>query len=452
MTAATVVRLAMAGTGADRLRVLLTAAASALATVTLLVAMTVAAIPDGGAPQYAPVILRDAARGLAVVLLVFAVPVLAFTAQCVRISSPDRDRRLAAVRLAGATPRQATLVAAAETTAAALLGSLAGLAVQLAVRAATRRPGADGLLRWPSDVPVDPVGTTLVVCGVPLLAGALSVVLLRRVVVTPLGVVRRAPAPTPRAWPALVLALGLVLLTVVRPAVDQIAGAGTWQHLVSRAPVMAALLGAATVGVIASTGWFSYTTGRLLRRYGRGPACLLAAGRLTVDPWHAARSGGALLAVLVVGSALVVLRGLEGVEAAARGVAPADVGAAVPFLDLAGLLGRVAVAVAAAGILVALVDGVVARRRPAAALVAAGVPLAVLVRSLAWQLVPLGPPAAAALALGTAVIRSFPRSVPVPVGALTVLAATTTVALLAAVGIAAVVLHTTSRTDELRIP
>ena len=68
-------------------------------------------------------------------LLLLLVPVLAFVGQCARIGALQRERRLAALRLAGATPRQVRRISALETGAAGGLGSLAGVAGFLALRA-----------------------------------------------------------------------------------------------------------------------------------------------------------------------------------------------------------------------------------------------------------------------------------------------------------------------------
>ncbi len=56
--------------------------------------------------------------------LLLVVPVLALTVQALRMGSVARDRRMAALRLAGATPNEVRAVAAAEAARAAALGGL----------------------------------------------------------------------------------------------------------------------------------------------------------------------------------------------------------------------------------------------------------------------------------------------------------------------------------------
>ena len=68
---------------------------------------------------------------LAVVALAILAPVLIFIATATRLSAARREERFAAMRLAGATRRQVSLIAATESTVAAVLGVAAGFGEQL---------------------------------------------------------------------------------------------------------------------------------------------------------------------------------------------------------------------------------------------------------------------------------------------------------------------------------
>lgn len=54
-----------------------------------------------------------------------------------------------------------------------------------------------------------------VALGVPLLTTLLTVVLLRRVAITPFGVLRQSRQQPVRAWPTLLLGLGLASLVSI---------------------------------------------------------------------------------------------------------------------------------------------------------------------------------------------------------------------------------------------
>ncbi|MGH3069915.1 MAG: FtsX-like permease family protein, partial [Streptosporangiaceae bacterium] len=71
---------------------------------------------------------------LSVVALAILAPVLIFIATATRLSAARREQRFAAMRLAGATRRQVSLVAATESTVAAILGVAAGFGVFFGLR------------------------------------------------------------------------------------------------------------------------------------------------------------------------------------------------------------------------------------------------------------------------------------------------------------------------------
>ncbi|MFU8851000.1 FtsX-like permease family protein [Micromonospora sp. SL1-18] len=414
-------RLALAGTRTDLARVILTALSAALAALAGLAALTVLAIPtppatdDNGSrwsEQYANQLLVEPGLrgGTAFALLLLVIPVLGLAGQCARLGAPARDRRLAALRLAGATPGQVTLVAMAETGLASLLGTLTGLAVYLAGHRLLHQPDARGRLPLPTDVYPSTVGMAALVLGLPLVAALATALMLRRVATTPFGVVRKVRTRGPWPWPGLLIILGLAAFAAFRPV------ALWYDRRLVQPPLWllpALLVGgglAAMIGVVTGTGWISHTTGRLLHRYARRPAALLGARRLMADPWAGSRTFAALLAALIFGAGAAGFRAyfLATVELDGR------TGAGMPSpddfylgtMDLVDLAVAVAMTIAAGGLLVALVEGIIARRRAYAALVAAGVPRGTLGRSILWQsLAPAVPAIAIALAVGLLLIR-----------------------------------------------
>ncbi|MEO3780740.1 FtsX-like permease family protein [Micromonospora sp. B11E3] len=422
MRPATLVRLALAGTRTDTARVVLTALSAALAALAGLAALTVLAIPQppGGAEssQYANALLREPGLrgGTAFALLLLAVPVLALAGQCARLGAPARDRRLAALRLAGATPGQVTRIAALETGAASLLGTAAALAAYLAARELLHRPDERGLLPLPTDVLPSPVALAAVVLGLPAVAAVGTALLLRRVTTTPFGVVRRARWDRPpRPWFAVLIPLGVGALAAFFPVMQWYEERHVQPPLLL-APALLVVGGLApTIGVVVAAGWFSYTAGRWLHRLARGPAALLAARRLMADPWAGSRTFAALLAAVLFGGGAAAFRAnfqirYDVLRAESR--LADDLSEPNRFyldtMNLVDLAVAVAVTIAAGGLLVALVEGIVARRRAYAALVATGVPRPVLGRSVAWQaLAPAVPAVLLALAVGLLLGRSL---------------------------------------------
>jgi hypothetical protein len=517
MRPGTLVRLSLAGNRTDRLRTVLTAGSGMLAALALLSAATVAAIHGGnwipdpaggpergeilapGSEQYASPLLIEAGLrpGVIFALVLLALPVLALAGQCIRLGAPARDRRLAALRLAGATPGQTVVIAGAETAAAGLLGSVIGFGLYLVLRVALERRNADGKLLLPTDVLPNPLILILALLLVPALSGLIGLLLMRRVVVTPLGVVRRLRERGPQPWPGVLIVIGLLLFAP--KTLDLVPR--DWRPLQWTS---LALMGFGVlfvmIGVVAGTGWISYTTGRLLRRYGRGAVTLLAGARLMADPWNGSRTLGAMLAAVVFGAGALGFRADLGGEfdAYARFNALADPqggGYGAPedpefyygAVRLVMVAVTIALVVAAGGVLVTFVEGIVARRRTYAAMTAGGVPRRQLGAMLFWvTFAPLVPSVLLALLSGGALMRTVRTSVrvgggdpvqvcvdpnaqdfavcakrtivnplvdwpiPVPVGSLAMLGAGALLAMLLVVAAGMIVLRSSTDLEELR--
>ncbi|MFI6232683.1 FtsX-like permease family protein [Micromonospora sp. NPDC050784] len=419
MRPTTLVRLALAGTRTDTARVVLTALSALLATLAGLAALTVLAIPtplatdenrNRWSEQYHNALLVEPGLrgGTAFTLLMLMVPVLALAGQCARLGAPARDRRLAALRLAGATPGQVTRLVVLETGVAALLGTLVGLGVYLVGRDLLHRPDARGQLALPTDVLPSTGVLVGVVLGLPVVAALATALMLRTVTTSPLGVSRKAARERgPGPWAGLLIGAGVVSFAVIRPVVYRFDDSEELAWLVPLLFAVGAL--AAMIGVVIGTGWISYHCGRLLRRHARRAPALLAAGRLMADPWAGSRTFAALLAALIFGGGAAAQRAyfatkdqLEREQSRLVGVD----GGANPFylstMDLVDGAVAVAILIATGGLIVALVEGIVARRLAYAALVATGVPRATLSRSVAWQaLAPAVPAILLALTVGT---------------------------------------------------
>jgi len=358
------------------------------------------------------------------------------------------------IRLAGATPGEAVLIAGAGTTAAGLLGSAAGLGVFLLLRVLLERRDANGDLLLPTDVLPSPLWITVLTLLVPVVAGVVGALLLRQVVISPLGVVRRTRKRGPWPWPGVLIVAGLLLAQLPRAVERMVPGTRPWAVALGSGAVLT------VVGVVLGTGWISSVTGRLLRRFGRRPAMLLAGRRLMGDPWSGSRTLAALLAAVIVGAVALGFRSSLVAEFEAGDRSGTEMGFYTGTIDLIMVAVGLGVVIASAGMLVSLAEGIVARRRAYAALSAVGVPARTLAESVLWQtMLPLVPALLLALTSGTALMRSAREiragsirfQVPVPLESLALLGGGAFLVMLIMAGVGLLVLRSSTDLEELRV-
>ncbi|GAA1549469.1 hypothetical protein GCM10009804_02420 [Kribbella hippodromi] len=127
MTPKTLVLLARSRTPADRGRVRLATAAFALSGALLINALHVARLGGGELSRqvHSAYIAQSGLRpGLIAVLVVLALSTAGLAVQALRLGTAARERRLAALRLAGASSRQVRQLSVTDTAMAGLAGGL----------------------------------------------------------------------------------------------------------------------------------------------------------------------------------------------------------------------------------------------------------------------------------------------------------------------------------------
>jgi hypothetical protein len=220
-------------------------------------------------------------------------PVVVFVSTSTRIGAARREQRFAALRLAGATPRQTNLLAAVEAGATAAAGALLGALGFALLRPYAARIEIDGHRSFVDDVQVAPWLLALILVAIPALAAGASMVSLRRLQISPLGVARRAERARPTARRLVPLVVGSAGFVVSLAAA--VRGTGI-ERLV---PVMAtfALM---IWGIVAVGPWFTVLAARAIGRTGQRASVLLAGRRLEDDPAAGFRAvSGLVLAVFV---------------------------------------------------------------------------------------------------------------------------------------------------------
>ncbi|MFI5081378.1 MAG: FtsX-like permease family protein [Streptosporangiales bacterium] len=236
---------------------------------------------------------------LSVVALAILAPVLIFIATATRLSAARREERFAAMRLAGATRRQVSLLAATESTVAGILGVAAGFAIFFLLRIPVAGIPFIGQPFFPSELTLSLRDILAVAIGVPVFAAVAARLALRRVHISPLGVARRATPKPPRAWRVVPLLAGLAEL-------------GFWTihgHPASISGQIQAFMSSfllIIVGLFIAGPWLTMAAARAMARWTSRPATLLAARRLADDPRAAFRAVSGLVLALFITTVAVV--------------------------------------------------------------------------------------------------------------------------------------------------
>lgn len=238
--------------------------------------------------------------GVGVVVLL--VPSLVLVASASRLTAARRERRLAALRLAGATPKQVMTMVAAETGIAAVAGAVVGVLASPGLNALATLVPWDGGTWYAGDFSL-PAGIVAVIAlTIPVLVVGAAVLGLRRVVNTPLmatGGHTRKP------------------LSMARLLFVPAAAALFFYSLTQSDSSMAFLPILVSLGILMWSPtvvgpWVTSALGGLFVRTWRRPAALLAGRRLRDDPKAAYRaSAGVVLAVFAGSMALTLMPSLE---------------------------------------------------------------------------------------------------------------------------------------------
>ncbi|ALG11493.1 FtsX-like permease family protein [Kibdelosporangium phytohabitans] len=238
-------------------------------------------------------------------IVVLIAPCLVLVASAARLTAARRERRLAALRLAGATPQQVISMTAAETAFAAIGGAVLGVGLSFPMRELVALIPWDGGDWYSSDW--TPSGTLIagVLVLAPLLVVGAAVLGLRRAVSKPLGAAQQQSKRQPNVARLLWL-IGAAVVFVVALGVAKDGHGDTAMYVVLFGLV------AIAVSLVFAGPLVTSLLGKLFTANWRSPATLLAGRRLRDDPKAAFRaSAGVVLAVFAGSMALSMFPSVE---------------------------------------------------------------------------------------------------------------------------------------------
>ena len=294
---------------------------SSLAFPTELVAIEGVQAPGEGydrvstLPDTAPIeldLVTSIVASLAAVAVV--VPVAVFIAASVRLSATRRERRLANVRLVGATKRDVRWLLIGETLLLTGAGVLVGIVLFWVLRLALGQiPSVQRSLLTASDLRPSALSVAVLLIGIPLVAVVAAMIGARRLDLSPLGVARRELPPPPSPWRFIPLGAGTALFIVVVTAFDLDSAA---------IYVLMAAFALMLLGFIFAGAHLTAASGRFLARHGRKATAVLAGRRLEHDPKAGFRAVVGAVLALFSASFLYTLLG-EATFSAESGLRPA---------------------------------------------------------------------------------------------------------------------------------
>jgi hypothetical protein len=356
-------------------RAALIAGCTALVSGLLLVVLTVVLFTWGSGREQeivSDLVAQGGLRGGYVfALLLICIAPLALLRQVVRLGTATREQRLAALRLAGATPGEVRRIGAAEVGLPALAGGLLGYLVLGLLRILFGGTASDAtqydvavsdvarqLALVPTTVDLAWWHVLVVAVGVGLIGMLAGASASRSLLISPLGVSRRGPHRPPRPWGVLLLVLAVPLfrLSVSQSSSDLYA---------------LAFVSTLVVGLLALAPWLAHRVGRAVAGRASSVAVLIAGRRLTTDARSAGRAAAAVGAIsLVAGGGGVLLSQLP------ASYENGDFGDVEPFYTVPIVVGGVVLLVALLLVIFSMavhgVESLIDRKRSVAALAALG--------------------------------------------------------------------------------
>ncbi|MFD5600954.1 FtsX-like permease family protein [Leucobacter sp. NPDC058333] len=234
----------------------------------------------------------------AIALALLIVPLLSLGAAAARLSARRRDDRLAILRLLGATGRSTAGIAVIEAAGIAFVGAVAGALLSYAVAPLVGLIQFRGEALGTSGVALPPLAAALLVLGIVGVATGSALLSLRRVIISPLGVVTKQSAPKVPWLQALIAVAIIVIASVVTSNIGGFSEVGVVALIGAFGVCFAlALLALDLIGA-----WVLAMFGKAKARRAKRPADLIAARLVLESPRAAWRqvSGVAMSSFMAV--------------------------------------------------------------------------------------------------------------------------------------------------------
>ena len=229
--------------------------------------------------------------------IAFLFPILILVGTATRLAAARREERYAALRLVGATTRQISIISSVDAIVSALAGAILGIGIFTLLQPALASTAITSARYFAGEVTPTAAGYLAVLVGVPAASAISSLLSLRRVRISPLGVSRRVTPAAPTAWRIVPLLAGIVLFIV---------GLDLTTKKSIGAPAFPGLI-VILIGLMVGGPWLTSQAARLFGKFTSGASSLLAARRLADSPKAAFRSVSGLVLAVFLGTVVAGL-------------------------------------------------------------------------------------------------------------------------------------------------
>jgi hypothetical protein len=248
--------------------------------------------------------------------IAFLFPILILVGTATRLAAARREERYAALRLVGATSGQVGVISSVDAVTSALLGAILGIGVFALLRHALADTAITSARYFADEVTPTVAGYLAVLVGVPAASAISSLLALRRVRISPLGVSRRVTPAAPTAWRIAPLLAGIFLFVL---------GLAMTNGKAIAPPVLLGLI-VILIGLVTGGPWLTAQAALLVGRFTTGASSLLAARRLADSPKAAFRSVSGLVLAVFLGTVVAgLLPAVEAIDASSSARALSNV-------------------------------------------------------------------------------------------------------------------------------
>src|SRR6266851_1020462 len=214
-----------------------------------------------------------------------------------RLSAARREERYAAMRLVGATPRQVSVVASVDAAVSGLFGVAVGIGIFALAQPALAGASFIGIRYFADTVTPTAAEYIGLLVAVPVVSAVASLLSLRRVQISPLGVSRKATPPAPSVWRLAPLLAGVALF---------VAGLAVTTPKSVGAPAYPGLL-IILIGLVIAGPWLTVQAAHLFSLLTRDASALLATRRLADNPKGPFRAVRGLVLAVFLGTMVAAL-------------------------------------------------------------------------------------------------------------------------------------------------